>query len=189
MSVITDPAKIRALLAHMPTLEAQVANLRISLQVAYKRGTGIIAEPEEIMEAMALLNVISDMPHGSPSPGDKMNNVIDGYQKILDTEFNDLCREINNKIFVFDKVIERIENGMKKLPDEQRDIINLKYWKSRTWKQIQDTTRLSKDQYKFYHRAGIEALGKMAEIDAESYEFCMEQLKGGRESEGNTDTV
>jgi len=129
------------------------------------------------MEAMALHNVISDMPHSAPSPGDKMNNIIDGYQKILNTEFDLLCKGINNQIFVIDSVINRIGNGISKLSEEQRTVIVLKYWEMRFWKQIQDSTRFSEKQIKSYHRTGIEKLCAVTNIDIESYDFCMEQLK------------
>ena len=176
MKYIKDPVKMKILLSKCPLLEAKLANLKINLQVAYKQGTSIIAEPEEIMEAMALLNIINGMPRVASIPGDKMNNIVDGYQKILDTEFDELCQGINNEIFVIDSVVRRINNGISKLSEKQKTIIILKYWKMRFWKQIQDTTRFSEKQVKEYHKKGIERLCKAAEIDAESYEFCMERI-------------
>lgn len=180
-TLITDPVKIKLLLGKCSSLESKLANLRIRLQVAYKEGTSIIAEPEEILEAMALLNVLSDMPHSVSNPGDKMTNIITEYQKFIDTEYGLLLRDIGNAIFIINSVLERINNGISKLSEEQRNIMVLKYWKTRSWKQIQDNTRLSERQVKDYHQTGIIKLCTVLEIDAKSYDFCMEQLEGKEE--------
>ena len=186
MSYVTDPVKIKVLLSKCPSLEAISANLKIEQQLLFKQGTGIVASYEEIMEAMALgCNPITGMPRSAPDPGGKMNGIVANYQKIFDAyqkiagdEYGILLESIKSEIFIIDSVMKKISNAIKKISTEQRDVLTLKYWNKRTGKQIQDATRLSPDQYKSYHRTGIERLCAVTNIDIESYNFCMEQLDG-----------
>jgi len=182
LKYVTDPVKIRALLSKCPSLEAKLENLTIELQVLYKQGTGIIASSEEIMEIIALgYNTLSNMPHSAPNPGDKMNGIIANYPKVLGAEYDSWMKSVRDDMFLIGSVVKKIDNVIQKLPIEQQEVLSLKYWKKRTWDQIQDSTRLSKKQVKSYHRAGIGELCKTLEISVESYDACMEQLDGKEE--------
>ena len=176
---VTDPVKIKLLLAQCPTLEAMLANLIIELEVIYKQGTGIICTSEEIMEALALSSDrLSDMPRSAPAPGDKMTNIIADYQKILDSEYGELLMIVRDDVFMLDSVIGKINNAMKRLPEEQREILNLKYWKKRSWRQIADTLRISKRQVEEWHRAAVNGqLCKVLQINHDSYNYVMEKVK------------
>ena len=176
---VTDPVKIKLLLAQCPTLEAMLANLIIELEVIHKQGTGIICTSEEIMEALALSSDrLSGMPRSAPNPGDKMTNIVANYQKILDDEYGELLMAIGDDVFMLDSVVRKINNAMKQLPEEQREILNLKYWKKRSWKQITDSMRVSKRQVEEWHRAAVNGqLCKVLQINHDSYNYVMEKVR------------
>jgi len=156
-----------------------LANLIIELEVIYKQGTGIICTSEEIMEALAMSSDrLSDMPRSLSNPGDKLTNIIADYQKILDSEYGDLLMAIRNDVFMLDSVVRKINNAMKQLPEEQREILSLKYWQKRSWKQIADSMRVSKRQVEEWHRAAVNGqLCKVLQINHDSYNYVMEKVR------------
>lgn len=177
---VTDPVKIKLLLTKCPTLETMLVNLIIELQVIYKQGTGIIVSSDEIMQAMAIgSQQISDMPRStSAAPGDKMTNIIESYQKILDDEYGELLKLIRDDIFMIDSVVGKISNAIERLPPEQKEVLTFKYWQNRSWGQIADTMRITEGQAKRLHKiAVVERLCKELNIGLESYEYVMEKAK------------
>lgn len=175
---VKDPVKIKILLSKSPSLETLLENLLLELQVVFKQGTSIIGTSKEIMEAMAIgCNPLIDMPRSAPRPGDKMANIVQSYQKMIETEYGLLLKEIQDNIFAIEKVVEKVHNAIKRLPIEQREVIDLKYWHKRTWGQMQDALRLSDGQVKAYLRDGIEEICRTIEVNLDSYQFCLERLE------------
>jgi len=175
---IKDPIKIKILLSKSPSLETLLENLLIELQVVFKQGTGIIGTPGEIMEAMAIgSNPLSDMPPTAPDPGAKMTNIVASYQKMINAEYGLLLTGIQDDVFTIEKVLEKIHNAIKRLPIEQKEVIDLKYWHGRTWKQMQDVLRLGRRQVEGYLRDGVEEICRVIEINLDSYDYCLERLE------------
>ena len=179
MSYVTDPVKIKLLLAKCPTLETLLDNLIIELGVIYKQGTGIICSSDEIMLAMASgAKPISDMPFSPGSGGEKMTDIVTGYQKILDAEYAELLSITRNDIFMLDAVVGKINNSMGRLPAEQREVLYLKYWQERSWQQIADTMRISQGQAKDWHKIAVEEkICKELKININTYNYVMEKAK------------
>jgi len=176
---VTDPVKIKLLLAQYPILEAMLANLIIELEVIYKQGTGIICTSEEIMEALAMSSDrLSDMPRSAPAPGDKITNIIADYQKILDSEYGELLMAVRNDVFIISSVVDKIQNAIKRLPDDQKEVLTLKYWQQRSWGQIADAMRVSEGQAKRWHKIAVEEhLRKALKIGYDSYNYVMEKVR------------
>jgi len=176
---VTDPVKIKLLLAKCPTLETILANLKIELEVIYKQGTGIISSSDNIMEAMAIgSQKLSDMPRSAPNPGDKITNIVANYQKILDGEYGKLLNQTRNDIFMIESVVEKITNAIDRLPIEHSKVLRLKYWQLRSWGQIADTMRISEGQAKRYHKIAVEEhLCKVLQVGAETYKYVMEKAE------------
>lgn len=176
---VTDPAKIKFLLLQCPTLETMLANLIIELEVIYKQGTGIICSSGEIMLAMANgAKPLSDMPFSPSSAGEKLTDIITSYQKILDDEYGIILQSIRSDIFMLNSVVEKINNAVEKLPPEQKEIILLKYWQKRSWKQIADTMRMTKRQIEALHRAAVsEHFCKTLQIGYDTYNYVIEKVR------------
>lgn len=176
---VTDPAKIRELLAKCPALETAMVNLIIELEIIFKQGTGIIGTSDEIMQAMAVgSQKISDMPRSAPIPGDKMNNIIASYQKILDDEYGELLKLVRDDVFMLQSTVGKVRNAIERLSQEQREVLTLKYWQQRSWQQIADTMRISQGQAKDWHKKAIEEqLCKTLKIGIDAYEYVMEKIK------------
>ncbi len=176
---VTDPVKIKLLLAKIPTLETMLANLIIELEVIYKQGTGIICSSDEIMLAMANgAKPISDMPFSPSSSGEKMTDIIINSQNLLDAEYEDLLKLIRDDIFMIKSVVDKVNNAIEKLPPEQNQILNLKYWQKRSWKQIGDAMRISEGQAKGWHKTAIEEhLRQGLQIGYDAYDYMMEKVK------------
>lgn len=176
---VTDPAKIKFLLLQCPTLETMLANLIIELEVIYKQGTGIICSSDEIMLAMANgAKPLSDMPFAPSSAGEKLTDIITSYQKILDDEYGIILQSIRNDIFLINSVVEKVNNAIERLPPEQKEIILLKYWQKRSWKQIADTMRMSKRQIEELHRTAVsEHFCKTLKISFDTYNYVIEKVR------------
>jgi len=176
---VTDPVKIKLLLSKCPALETMLANLIIELQVIYKQGTGYICSSDEIMEAMANgAKPLSDMPFSHSSAGEKLTDIVTSYQKILDAEYGELLKLIRDDIFMLDSVVGKVDNAIKRLPPEQKQILQLKYWQKRSWKQIADTMRISKRQVEELHKTVVsDQLCKVLQISYDAYDYVMEKVK------------
>lgn len=176
---VTDPVKIKLLLAKIPTLETILVNLIIELEVIYKQGTGIICDADEIMLAMAIgAKPLSDMPFSSSSSGEKLTDIIASYQKILDDEYGEVLKLIRDDVFMLNSIVEKVNNAIEKLPPEQKEIVLLKYWQKRSWAQIADTMRISEGQAKRWDKLAIEEhLQKSLQIGYDAYEYVMEKVR------------
>jgi DNA-directed RNA polymerase specialized sigma subunit len=183
---ITDPIKIKLLLFNYPAIETILINSQIELQIVYKQGTGCMCTAEEILESLAMGNTqYSDMPRSESIPGDKATNIIANYQKFIDEEYDLLLKSISDDIFILDSIVKKIYNTITRLPKEQREVLTLKYYDKRTWKQIQDITRFSESQVRGLHKLGIAEVSKLLEIDTESYAYVMNKVNRRREKDGD----
>lgn len=178
---ITDPVKIRLLLAKYPLLKVLLGNLKIELQTAYRQGTGMIGTPEEIMEAMAIgSKPYSDMPHVAPTPGDSMTVIVQNYPKVMEKELKALLETIEKEIANIEDVVKKIDIAMSNTllnKNQRREIITQKYFYGASWKEIENKLNITSKQSKTEHRAAIEQLCLSIKISAESYAFVMELVE------------
>lgn len=175
---VTDPIKIKELLGQYPMLEALLTNLIIELEVAYKQGTGVICDADEIMLAMANgTKQLIDMPLAPSRGGEKLTDIIVSTTKILDAEYRELLKSLHNDIFIFDTTVKKINAAVNGLPPKQKRILQLRYWQGKTWRQTSDNERITVNRTKEIHRLGIEQICKVLQIDNDTYDYVMGKVR------------
>jgi hypothetical protein len=174
-----SPPELKILLKKYPTLKAILGNLQIELQTVILRGKkGLLGSKSEILYALSLGNrVLSDMPRAEPSPGGKTTNIIANYKKIVDEEYANLIHELLFEINEIGGIVEKIMVGLQHLTEEQLTCINDFYFLGRTWQQVADTLRTSRENVVIkIHPQSIDQLLEAIRITKEECNYCMEQL-------------
>ena len=167
------------LLRKLPRLRILLSGLENELRTLYVQGNDFMGSKEEILYSLAICNrVLTDMPFGSPSPGDKVNNIIANYEKDLARELRDTGAEINDEIILVSGVIKLIQDALSNLSAEEKEILRHKYQENKTWKELVRAFNVDEGTLKHKRRRAIEKMveGGQLKITMEQYESCLSLL-------------
>jgi hypothetical protein len=191
-------AQVETLLKKYTTLKASWKAWHLSYMT---KATEIMANPEEglFTEEEILLtqfignHILSDMPHGSPNPGDKLINVILAKDKImeeaLEEKINLTLKGLKAPIIRVGTVIMRIDFAMECLSVQERVFIEKFYFKDMPWKAILESTEYyieEKRAREVKRGAVLKIVSQLQDpkalVTMEDFEFCMKEL-GRKEKE------
>jgi predicted DNA-binding protein (UPF0251 family) len=167
------------LLRKLPRLRTLLSGLENELRTLYVQGNEFMGSKEEILYSLAICNrVLTDMPFGSPSPGDKVNNIIANYEKDLARELRDTGKEISDEIILVSGAIKVIQDALFNLTTEEKEILRLKYMENKTWKELVRAFDIDEGTLKHKRRRAIEKMveGGQLKIKTDQYQSCLKLL-------------
>ena len=149
---------------------------------------GLFTEEEILLTQFIGNHVLSDMPHGTPNPGDKLLNVILAKDKIMEESLEEkvslTLKGLKTPILKVGRVITRIDFAMESLSVQEQDIIQKFYFKNMTWGEILNTQEhyIEKNSCKRVRQKGIEKIVQQLQdpkalVTMGDYEFCMGELE------------
>ena len=167
--------QVEELLRKYPQLKSLLQNLQLELEQFVRTGVTDTISEDDILYSLSIGNrVLSDMPQIFPLPGEKMTNIIEAKDRIMENRvIKDLIKDIN----VMGEVVEKVANALKSLPSEKYAIITQFYCEKKTWKQLADDIKLEDKPLKARRREAIYQIASVLRVTREQYEFCMDYVK------------
>ena len=169
--------QVEELLKNYHTLKSYLLNLQTELATIYYGNNNEAISLDDILYSLSVGNrVISDMPHGSPSPGEKVLNIILNKDRMI----NDEIRHLINAINTFGEIVEKIDNAYVTLNDAEKILIRCRYYERMRWKEIYSLPDwyYTEDFTWEIRRNAVEKLVLLLRIKPEQYVFCMKCIKG-----------
>lgn len=165
------------LLKSYPKLKSYLKILQIELERLFREGKTEDINPDDILYSLAIGNrILSDMPHATSSPEDKMINVIIAKDRIIN---NEIMKELMQTLNTIGEVVEKTTSALTCLTSQEWQIISDKYFKKRTWKETLRSNAVYVDerQARRIRQNSIEKMLPLLRITMEQFEFCMERVR------------
>ncbi len=168
--------EIKELFSLIPTLKS----MKLSLDVELQRCRDFVNDEDEIViEGMTFGDFrLSDMPFANTNEtSDKTANIAINYEKEISNETkeaNKAIKQITKEMYYIEIILDKIEIGLKALNCIQKEVLELKYWKSCTWNEIlkyyeSKNVFYSKRHIQRFTKDSLEKLRIIALIDLEMY--------------------
>lgn len=162
------------LLYKFPQIEASVQNLRIELNKLNTDGMDKELQNDILYSLYIGNHELSDMPHGSSSPGDKLLRAILAKDRII-KEF--YPRDLADMAIIMADAVYKIEIVLKCLTAQEIQIIELKYFCGKEWREIEPIVFLAPDRLGQIKRYAVEKMANALHMEPEQYEFCMKYVR------------
>jgi hypothetical protein len=148
---------------------------------------GLFTEEEILLTQFIGNHVLSDMPHGTPNPGDKLLNVILAKDKIMEESLEEkvslTLKGLKAPILKVGRVITRIDFAMESLSVQERSFVEKFYFDGIPWKAVLESTGYyieEKRAMEIRQEAVIKIVQQLQDpkalVTLEDYEFCMKEL-------------
>jgi len=167
--------QVEELLRKYPQLKSLLQNLQLELEKFCRTGITDTLSEEDILYSLAIGNrILSDMPQIFPLPGEKMTNIIEVKDRIIQNEvIKDLIKIINT----IGEVVEKVANALKYLPVDSQSVVFQFYCERKTWKQLIDKLNEEQNPLKKRRKEAIYQIVSVLRVTKEQYEFCMNYVK------------
>jgi len=163
--------QLEELLRHYLQLKALLKNLQFELEKLWQDGKNDTLSEDDILYSLSIGNrVLNDMPHATPSPGEKLTGIIQAKDRIIEKE---VIKEYILVINTIGEVIEKTTAALKSLPTEKQTIVTAFYFEGMTWGQISIEMHLERDALKERRKESLDKMLKVLRITRENYDFCM----------------
>lgn len=138
----------------------------------YELGKGVDDnEVNDFIEGMALKRAAYDdinvRVEGFIS--DKTASIALNYKEKLEHENKQLSLKLQEELFIFQIVLDKINIGFKSIPNEIREIIKYKYFDGLTWTDIEHKLYITKQKGHGMRKKGIERLCAISRITIKQY--------------------
>lgn len=154
------------LLSLYPEMKATLDNLCIELS------DGFIDEGTLLSTKFMGNKILTDMPHTSSSPGDKVISTIEFKDRVLTKEKDNLIESIN----YLDRAFAMLSVSLLGLPEIWRKVIQCFYWEKRTWKVVAGYVDCSVETCRIMRSNAIDRVADMCKITPELYQECIKRL-------------
>jgi len=163
---------MKELFAMLPLLK----DIKTSRQAALKRLKEYNSGKNDLIDSITFNNNLSGMPYSNT--GETSDKTGDAAAIICSnmhgrTNLQDI-KEITGEIYTIDSVIDCVEIGLKLIPPIQKELLILKYWENKTWKEIEEHLKskgrfYSNSQARRIVNKGLHKMTIMSMIDIETY--------------------
>lgn len=114
--------------------------------------------------------------HGGNHVSDKTANIAIDYRDKMKQENQELSMQLQEELFILQLVLDKLDIGLRALPEETRKVIEIKYFDNLAWFQVEMKLPLSKHQAQDMRKSGIDMLRAISRIRVEEYEKAMKLL-------------
>lgn len=102
---------------------------------------------------------------------DKTSNIALSYRGELEKENNELLIKLQQELFTLQIVLDKLDIGLRGLPQETTNVIVCKYINNLTWNEIGDQMLVSRSQAQDIRKKGIERLRAICRITIVQYDI------------------
>lgn len=180
-----DSKETENLFSLLPLLEVIRENSLLELQIEKDKQN---IENDEYIYTLTVGNkVMNDMPYATTNEiSNPTENVANNYEKIMNKHTYDSRKEIIDEIFIINEVSGKMENALRKLSPLEQELLKLKFWQKKKWKEINDDLK-EKGHYCSISGAqkiksdSIDMITKATRIRQETYQAILRIVEGSVE--------
>lgn len=170
--------QVETLIRRLGNLRTLLESLEVELTNLYLKDTEFIGSKDDVLYSLAVCNkVLSDMPFGSPSPGDKVTSIIANYENNLRNEVKDISKDIASEIKIIADVIKLMQRALSELNTKDKFVISSFYFEKKTWKEIGSSLGIDADMAKLLRRDCLNAMLTGLKIPLADFGVCMMLLE------------
>lgn len=162
------------LLYKIPQLKAKVENLRIELAKLDKKGMDQNLQDDILYSLYVGNHELTDMPHGFSNPGDKLLRAIQAKDRIIKELYP---RDLADMCIIMADAINKVEITLKLLSDQEKEIVNLRYFRVKEWKEISEILCSDPSWLGDVRKKAVEKMAEALFMQTDQWEFCMRYVK------------
>ncbi len=162
------------LLYKLPQLRAKVQNLRI--EIAKLQTEGMDEELQDVILYSLFIgnHEYSDRVQCSTVPGDKLLKAIERKDRIVEELYP---QDLADMCIVLADAVNKIEIALECLDDQESEVVQLKYFHGKEFKEISEVMFLKPDWLGQIKKMAVEKMANALHMEPEQYEFCIKYVK------------